>query len=125
MRGIYIDTSALAASASTLQRALQGRVSEAVAELRYAVTETAIETAHALAARTFPAAFGFALAKREMLWELSRLYATGGRVFGELKDAGEGGLGARFYRAYKSGRFSEAQAVLRTPAKSNGGFRCE
>ncbi len=121
MRGIYIDTAALAASANALQRALEGRIPEAVAELRHAVTETAIETAQALAARTFPAAFGFALAKREMLWELSRLYATGGRVFKEMAEAGEGPLAARFYRAYKMGRFSEANSILlmsRTPWSS-------
>lgn len=118
MRGIYIDTAALAVNASALQRALQGRVAEAVHELRHAVTETAIETAHALAARTFPNAFGFALAKRQMLWELSRLYATGGRVFKEMGSVGEGGLAAKFYRAYKSGRFSEASTLLQMSSTS-------
>lgn len=118
MRGIYIDTAALANNASALQRALEGRVREAVAELRHAVTETAIETAHALAARTFPTGYGFALAKKEILWELSRLYATGGRAFKEMQNAGEGGLAAKFYRAYKSGRFSEARAVLQRSSTS-------
>jgi hypothetical protein len=112
MRGIYIDTAKLATSASALQRALEGRAREAVAELREAVTATAIETAHALAARTFPTGYGFALAKRSLLWELSTLYATGGRVFKAMQEAGEGPLASRFYRAYKSGRFSEARALL-------------
>ena len=120
MRGIYIDTAALATNASALQRVLQGRVREAVAELRDAVTETAIETAHALAARTFPSSYGFALAKRQMLWELSRLYATGGRVFKEMESAGEGPLAAKFYRAYKSGRFSEARQILQRSSSSWG-----
>jgi hypothetical protein len=118
MRGIYIDTARLAANASALQRALEGRVHEAVAELREAVVETAIETAQALAARTFPAGYGFALAKKSLLWELSTLYATGGRAFKGMKDAGEGPLASKFYRAYKSGRFSEARAILQMSGTS-------
>ena len=112
MRGVYIDTAKLAASASTFQSAMEGRVQEAVAELRHAVTETAIEAAHALAGRTFPSGFGFAVAKKQMLFELSTLYATGGRVFKALKDAGKGPLAAQFYHAYKRGRFSEARRIL-------------
>lgn len=114
MRGIYIDSTALAKNASTLERFLQGRVKEAVEELKQSCIETAIETAYGLANRTFPTSYGFALAKKQMLWELSRLYATGGRVFSDLKNEGKGGLGARFYRAYKSGRFQEAQQILQT-----------
>lgn len=112
MKGVYIDTAQLAKSASALQRALQGRIPEAAAEVRHSVTETAVETAHALAARTFPAAFGFALAKGRLTHELRLIYATAGNVFDSMLFAGERPLATKFYAAYKSQDYAEARRIL-------------
>jgi hypothetical protein len=111
--GIRVDTAALTARVTALEHALQGRISAATAEIREAVIETAIETANALADRTFPKGYGFKLAKAQMAVELKALYATGGRVYAALEEAGEKQIATGFYRAYKSGNLTGAQSILR------------
>jgi len=112
-RAIRIDALKWRTQTATLQHVLQGQIAEARAALREAVTQTAAETARALALRTFPSGFGFKLARDRMLHELSQLYATGGRVYQALEKAGEKALAAEFYHAYKAGNLGAAASALR------------
>lgn len=112
-RGLHVDASAMRAQVTALQHTLEGRAREAAAALRDAVVETAIEVAHGFADRTFPKGFGFKLAKAQLEFELGTLYATGGRVYKALFDAGERSLARDFYHAYKSGNLGVARNFLR------------
>jgi hypothetical protein len=117
-KGIYIPQQALRAQITALEHTLNGRLRNAVEEIREAVIETSIETAIALAARTFPSGYGFKLAKNALENELKQLYATGGRVYQVLSDAGESHIASAFYAAYKSGNLSAAAAQLRKSSTS-------
>ena len=122
MSGLTINLTQLRAQATVLEAVLMGRITEAKAALHDAVRETGAETAEKLAARTFPAAYGFKVAADRMRFELSRLYATGGTVFQALKEAGEMQLAVRFYREYKSGNLAAAGTVLRQSKTAYAGI---
>lgn len=110
---IRIDASKFRAQASAMEHTLQGRLIEARAAIHDAVVETSIDVAQRFADRTFPKGFGFKLAKDALMFELSTLYATGGRVYQAMKEAGEESLAGAFYYHYKSQDFAAATAALR------------
>jgi hypothetical protein len=101
-------------STSKLDAFLDAKVAELRPRIVDATREVARHAAVDLAVATFPAGdLPSPEALAAIARDISRVFTTAGEVFGRLKDLHGRRPASAFYRAWKSGDFQRARAVLR------------